>query len=198
MKWVGLTGGIASGKSTVSNLIREFGIPVVCADTLSRQATELNSPSYQQIVQHFGHDILADDLSIDRKKLGKIAFANPAELRFIENVVHPVIRASAIAARTKLELEGCELAVYDVPLLFEMKLESQFDNIIVVYCSREIQIERLAKRNGFTKAEALQRLNQQVSTEYALSKATHRIKNDGSLEWLEEQARRIIGSFCHA
>lgn len=195
MDWVGLTGGIASGKSTVANLFRKEGIPVVDADELARAALSPGTDCYQKVVSHFGTAALDADGVLDRRKLGDLVFSNPDELRFLESQIHPFVQEQAVAARGRFRNEGHLFAVYDVPLLFEKKLESQFDRILVVGCSQNTQIERLKTRSHLTEEQARLRLQNQLDLEFKMAHATDLIWNEGSLPDLELQVKNLIQKY---
>lgn len=180
MKWIGLTGGIASGKSTVSEILKTLGVPVVDADKLAHQALKVNQ---DLIVQYFGSDILGDDGRIDRKLLGARIFTNPKNKEKLEAIVHPYVQKKAAEKRSLLE-NGSDAAwaVYDIPLLFEKNREEDYDRIVVVYCKLEQQKQRLMARSELTEQEASDRLASQMSLDKKKMKADDVIDNTGSLE----------------
>jgi dephospho-CoA kinase len=192
MLWVGLTGGIASGKSTVSKLFKKSGIPVVDADELARRAVEKGTEPYQKVLSHFGPGVLSPDGSLDRRKLGAMVFSNPAELSFLESVIHPFVQEQVRESKKIFEGQGHSFAAYDVPLLFEKSLESQFDRIVVVGCTRQTQLDRMIRRDGLSREEALQRLSNQLDLEAKMKKASDVIWNEGTLQELELQVQNLI------
>ena len=181
MKWIGLTGGIASGKTTVSNRLKELGMPVVDADHLAHQAFRICAP---KIETYFGSDILDTAGNIDRKKLGARVFSNEKEKLALEAMLHPIVQEKVTEKKRLFEIADYSAAVYDVPLLFEKQLQSQFDHVLVVYAPVEISLERLMRRNNFTKEEALLRINNQIDIELKKSQADSVIKNTGDLDQL--------------
>lgn len=185
MLWIGLTGGIATGKSTVSRLLRERGFVVVDADILSREAIEKGSQGFSQVVRKFGAELLTPEGDIDRKKLGTVVFADRAKLAALEDIVHPRVRALAAEKRAALEAQGNFAAFYDVPLLFEKKMEAFFDRVVVVACRPEIQRQRLVSRDGFTPEEADRRLSAQIPIDEKVKLAPFVIRNDADLGALE-------------
>lgn len=189
-KHVGLTGGIACGKSTVARLLAEkYGAVVIDADQLAREVVEPGKPAYRQIVDHFGQKVLKPDNTIDRKRLAALVFADPVERARLEAMVHPRVRELArnkVAALAALgAAQRPRLVVEVVPLLFEVGLEPEFDEIWVVKCDREQQIQRLMERDHIDREEAIARLNAQWPLEKKIERADRVIDNSGSLSDLE-------------
>ena len=189
---IGLTGGIASGKSTVSKMLGELGLPIVDADIIARQVVERGEDAYQKIVKQFGEDILTDEGNIDRKKLGAIIFANSEKRKLLNEIVHPAVRAEMKRQIDKHSSEGHERIVLDIPLLFESNLQSMVDKIIVVYIPKELQLQRLMKRDGSTEEEALQRIQSQMPIEEKKSLADAVLHNSGSIEETKEQLIQLF------
>ena len=187
MEWIGLTGGIATGKSTVAQVLKAQGCVVVDADQLARQAVAKNSEGFKQVVKTFGTKVLNSEGDLDRSRLGKLVFSDPNYREKLEKIIHPIVRHLALAEKARLESQGVERAFYDVPLLFEKNLESLFDQVLLVYAPEKLQIERMRARDGFSEPEARKRLAAQVPIEEKRSRATQVIDNSGSLEELEAQ-----------
>lgn len=191
---IGLTGSIASGKSTISLMFDDFHIPVIDADKVSRQVVRPGKKAYRQIVEYFGIDILRDNQTIDRKKLGQIVFNNKEELTVLNGIVHPEIRKEMIAERNAYKKSKVKAVVLDIPLLFENNLTSLVDTTLLVYVSEETQLQRLMKREGFSKKEAKNRINLQMSLEEKRNLADYIINNDGtkfdSYQQLEDLLRK--------
>lgn len=162
MKWIGLTGGIATGKSTVKNSLQVLNIPVIDADLISHEITQVGGPGYQSIVSHFGHDILNSDQSLNRKKLGDIVFYDGQKLLQLEQILHPLIQAEVQSRKSKYQAQGEAICFYDVPLLFEKNLAAQFDQIVLVYAPLTTQVDRIMLRNNLTHTQALARINAQL------------------------------------
>src|SRR5688572_21949397 len=141
MKWIGLTGGIGSGKSTVAKALRSKAFTVIDADEMARRAVEPKSQGLDEIVQAFGQKILKPDGSLDRKSLGMMVFSDPSQLEKLEKIIHPHIQALVKAERARLSGKG-GLLFYDIPLLYEKSMESQFDSVVVVDCPLELRIQR--------------------------------------------------------
>ncbi|MCM2359464.1 MAG: dephospho-CoA kinase [Geobacteraceae bacterium] len=191
MRVIGLTGGIASGKSTVAGILEKLGAKVVDADQLSREAVMPCNPAYHAIVAAFGAGILNPDRTIDRKELGKIVFADPEARKRLEEITHPAIRALAEEMLEELRRGGAGIAFYMAPLLIESGGTSRVDEVWVVYADRETQIERLVGRDLISRAEALQRLAAQMPMEEKKRHGRVVIDNRGTPEELEQQVRKI-------
>ena len=194
MKWIGLTGGIATGKSTVSQMLRALDYEVVDADLLARKVVEPGSQGLHEVARIFGPSVLRADGLLDRSQLGRLIFSDEKKRDQLEMIIHPKVRQLAQQERTRLELEGHELAFYDVPLLFEKKMENIFDGVVLVYCPVDIQLERLVKREGCTEKEAHQRLASQLPIEQKLTRAQWVISNIGSLVQLRQEVHRFLES----
>lgn len=159
---IGLTGGIASGKSTVSNMIKDLGITVIDADVEARLAVEKGKKAYHEIISHFGPEILQSDGTIDRGKLGSIVFHDSEKRLLLNSIVHPAVREQMLTKKIDAEARGEHLIVLDIPLLFESKLTYMVDKTLLVYVDEETQLRRLMERNNFTEQEAKARINSQM------------------------------------
>lgn len=177
---IGLTGSIATGKSTVSLMFDDFNIPVIDADKISRDVVKPGMEAYKKIVNHFGEDVLRKDNTIDRAKLGDIIFSNENKRKQLNNIIHPAIRKEMIRQRDLLIEENVNCVVLDIPLLFESKLTHFVDKTVVVYVDEDVQLERLIKRNNYTKEEALKRIQSQMSVKKKAQLADEVIDNNGS------------------
>ncbi|CQR48102.1 Dephospho-CoA kinase [Paraliobacillus sp. PM-2] len=191
-KIIGLTGGIASGKSTVSNMLRKRGIPIIDADRIAKEAVEPNQKAYRQIVATFGASILQKDGQLDRKKLGNIVFANECKRQQLNEIVHPQVRKVMLDKRDQLIKQKQPIIVLDIPLLFESNLEDLVDLVIVVYSHPDIQLERLMKRNQLSREEAQKRIHSQLSIRKKAELADLVIDNNGSIEDTKEQCEKIM------
>lgn len=192
MHWIGLTGGIASGKSTVAYLLRNRGFPVVDADEISRHLTAQHGAGLKSIVRYFGSDMVSNQGDLDRKKLGAMVFSDPKKLAVLENILHPMVQAEVLEKRKAFASEGHRFAFYDVPLLFEKKLEPQFDAIVVVTADLETQKQRIKARNNLSDVEIIERLSAQLPMSEKEIKADFVIKNHGSMQDLETQVDELI------
>lgn len=163
MLLVGLTGGVAVGKSTVARAFRDCGAHVIDADLLARQVVEPGKPAWRDIVRTFGRDILRPDRSIDRAALGAIVFRNPVQLKQLGEIVHPrVAREQAQLTRAIAKQDPKAVIIYDAPVLIEANAHRRMDRLLVVTADRETQITRLRARNGLSRAEALRRIRSQL------------------------------------
>jgi len=192
VRLVGLTGGIASGKSTFSALLRERGVPVIDADALSRAVVAPGSPTLARIAEAFGPEVLLPDGSLDRRGLGARVFADPGERRRLEAITHPAIRDAMIEEVSRLAGSGHDLAFYDVPLLYEVGLEGLVDSVVVVWTPRAVQLERLARRDALAPAEAEARLGAQLPLDEKAGRADFVVENLGPPEALAGKADRLL------
>jgi len=183
VKIVGVTGGIAVGKSTVAGFLAERGAVVIDADEIARQVV-LEPEVHQRIVARFGGDVLRADGSVDRRKLAEVVFSDPRKLKVLNEIVHPPVIGMVKKRVEELKESLCEgVVVLDVPLLVETDLLSLADLVVVVTASEESQLERL-KRRGLSVCEAESRISAQISQEERLRYADYVIENDGTLEAL--------------
>jgi dephospho-CoA kinase len=189
---IGLTGGIASGKSTVAKLLTERGAILIDLDGIAREVVNPGQPSLFRIAQRFGQAVLQEDGSLNRKKLGDIVFADPSERKALEQIIHPAIRAVMKERMAYYEsIAPHKLIVVDVPLLFESGLESYFEQIMVVYVPRKMQLQRLMERSRLTVEEAERRLTAQMDIEDKKSRADILIDNSSSIAITERQIERF-------
>jgi dephospho-CoA kinase len=189
---IGLTGGIASGKSTVSKMLKDLSIPVIDADQEARLAVEKGEEAYSAIVDYFGKEIIKEDESIDRAKLGEIVFRNEEKRSVLNRIVHPAVREKMLQKKERYKEEGHSYIVLDIPLLFESQLTSMVDKVIVVYVDEAIQLERLKKRNEFSDAEAQARITSQMPLTEKLKLADAIINNNGTVEETRKQLDFIL------
>src|SRR5690625_358053 len=189
---IGLTGSIASGKSTVSAMVKELHIPVVDADKLARDVVEPGEDAYGDVVHAFGEEILLADRTIDRKKLGEIIFSHVEKREQLNSIVHPAIRKAMLQERDEYVENGANGDVEDNPLLFESKLTHFVDKTIVVYVEESVQLDRLMKRDAYSEVEANQRIKSQISMKEKASLADAVIDNKGSLDENHEQLTQIL------
>jgi dephospho-CoA kinase len=165
MRIIGLTGGIASGKSSVAKIMEKLGAVVIDADRLAREVVEPGEPAYESIVAEFGEGVLNPDKTINRQALGRIIFSDPDLRRLLERITHPAIALLAERKLAALREEGVGVVVYMAPLLIEAGVSSRVDEIWVVYADRKTQIARLMERDGMSREEALKRLAAQMPME---------------------------------
>ncbi|TMN21144.1 dephospho-CoA kinase [Lentibacillus cibarius] len=189
---IGLTGSIASGKSTVSLMFDDYQIPVIDADKISREVVMPGETAYEQIVEMFGESILRDDKTIDRKKLGDIVFADEKKRKQLNSVVHPAVRERMLKKRDAKAASGEKCVVLDIPLLFESKLTHLVDKTVVVYVDEEVQLERLMNRDGYSEKEAYQRIHAQMPVKEKAALADAVINNNGTKQASYQQLESLL------
>ena len=192
MKWIGLTGGIASGKSSVTKILRDLSYNVIDADAIAVEVVQTGTPGLKSVVQEFGLGILKADKSLDRRKLGQLVFGHPEQLAKLNALIHPLVKARTHELREEVERRGAMVAFYDVPLLFENKMEKDFDIVVVVNATPELQTSRLRSRNQLSEAEIQRRLSSQIPLSDKAKRAQFVIQNDGDLKKLESEVSRLI------
>ena len=192
MKLVGLTGGIASGKSTVAKILQSLGAAIVNADDLAREVVEPGHEAWKEIVASFGADILQSDQTLDRQKLRTLIFNQPEARKRLESIIHPRVRALAEERIRQYAAAGYPVAIYEVPLLFEGNLQEWLRPVILVACDVETQTARLQNRDHLTAADAEKHIAAQMSLKDKRRLADYVIENNGSLEDLERQTRQIL------
>lgn len=192
MRRIGLTGGIASGKSTVSTWLREAGVPVLDSDTLARQAVAPHSPGLAEVVAQFGETLLLPDRSLNREALGALVFRDAEARARLNAIVHPRVRALTEEALQRLEAAGETRVVLDIPLLYEVRDPTEFETVVVVYVDAATQLQRLMKRNSLSEADARARINSQLSLEIKKARAGVVIDNGGSFEETRRQVEVLL------
>lgn len=189
---IGLTGSIGTGKSTVSQMLKEHNIPVIDADVIAREVVKPGEPAYNQIVDAFGEEILLPGGEIDRKKLGEIVFGEEKKRKQLNGIVHPAVRERMLADRDRLADQKENVIVLDIPLLYESGLTHFVEKVIVVYVTEETQLKRLRERDGTSKEEALRRINSQLSIEEKSRMADKIIDNNGTLQETKQQVEQLL------
>lgn len=196
MKWIGITGGIATGKSTVTQRLRTLGYDVLDADEVSHQVTSPASDgrvsALPQIFQTFGEVIKNPDGSLNRKALGALVFGHDEQRKKLEAIIHPLVRAQVAAEKSQLAKMNKAVAFYDVPLLYEKQMEKDFDAVILVSTSPQIQLERLKQRNSLSEAEALVRVQSQMPLKEKESRTPYVIHNNKDLAFLNSEIDRVL------
>lgn len=192
---IGLTGSIASGKSTVSKMLKKKGFPIVDADEIARFVVEPGSSVLQEISHVFGQGILREDGSLNREKLGERIFANVEERQKLNGIIHPAIRQEMLRQKEQWISTGSNTVIMDIPLLFESKLQSFVDKIIVVSVTPEIQKERLIARNVLSEEEADARIRSQLPIEEKELRADAVLRNNGSVEETESQLTEVLSKW---
>lgn len=186
---VGLTGGIASGKSTVSEILAELGAVIIDGDKLAREVVERGTPGLAQVVEAFGPEILTPEGDLDRPKLGRIVFNDAAQRSVLEGIVHPLVFERYAALEAAAAADG--VVVHDIPLLAETGRADTFDAVVVVETPVEVQVERMLRDRGWTREDAESRIAAQASAEQRRAIATHLIVNDGSLADLRARVEEV-------
>ncbi|EIL9528773.1 dephospho-CoA kinase [Listeria monocytogenes] len=194
-KTIGLTGSVATGKSTVSNVIQQAGIPLVDADIAARKVVEPGTEGLKEIVAYFGEEILLADGTLNRAKLGEIIFKDKEKREKLNEITHPRVKDYMLEARERFFRAGEELVFFDIPLLFESHLESLVDQIVVVWTTPETELKRLMERNNLTKEDALRRIESQMGIDEKARKADFVIDNNESLEKTQKQVYTFIERF---
>lgn len=189
---VGLTGSIAVGKSFVCNVFRELGCYVIDADQTSRDVVEPNTPGLAQIVEEFGSNVLNDDGTLDRKKLGAIIFGDEAKRQLLNSIVHPLIKQRQNEWLTEIEKKDPDaIAIVDAALMIESGGYKRFDKLIVVWCDPDIQLQRLLKRDGMSLDDAKARISSQMPQDEKRSYADLEIDTSGTMEQTRERTLAI-------
>lgn len=189
---IGLTGGIASGKSTVSNLLKEAGAFIVDTDKIAHDIVNPGESAWQEITRLFGTAILRPDGTIDRRALGDIVFKNDDERLKLEAITHPRIKAEALAQAAGAEAAGYQIIVLDVPLLLEVGWQHMVDRVWVVYVDAVTQIERLMLRNNLSRQQAIDRLNAQMPLAEKLQYADTVIDNSKDVACTARQVQAAL------
>ena len=193
MKVVGLTGGIASGKSTVKKFLQELGILVLDTDELAHEQLLKGSGAWHDIVSNFGEEILQENGDVDRNKLGDIIFADNEKRKILEGIVHPLIKKIVQERLLAAEKKLSKLVCVDIPLLFEVGWQDLVDEIWVVYVTKAVQLARLIKRNALDEKTALRRIEKQLPMEEKCRKADFVIDNMGTFADTHRRVKELVG-----
>jgi len=192
MTVIGLTGGIASGKSTVARMLAARGAEIIDADLLARQAVEPGRAAFEAVVATFGEQMVAADGQLDRERLGALVFADPERRRQLEALIHPFVRRESERRQAEIARQRPEALIFlDVPLLFESGMDRGLAEIVVVYVPRQIQLARLMARDGLSDAAARARLDAQMDLAEKRRRATRVIDNSGSRAETRRQVERL-------
>jgi len=188
---IALTGGIATGKSYVAGKFKDAGVPIVDADVLSRDVVAPGTSGLAAVRKRFGPDAVRRDGTMDRVRMAQIIFKDKRARLDLEAIIHPAVQKAIDEFFASLP-KRTPFAVADIPLLFETGRDKQFDQVIVVACPRELQLERLMVRNKLTKEDAERRLSAQLPIEQKVVKATHVIRTEKSFEETDQQVADVI------
>lgn len=189
---IGLTGSIASGKSTVSKMLQEKGYPIVDADIVAREVVEPGTETLAKIEALFGPEVIREDGSMNREKVGALIFSDPAKRKQLNDIIHPAIRAEMLRQKNEFIAEGHNTVIMDIPLLFESKLQHFVDKILVVSVTEENQLSRLMERNGLSEKDARARIASQLPMFVKEEGADAVIYNNGSVEQAAHQLDKIL------
>jgi dephospho-CoA kinase len=190
---IGLTGGIGSGKSSVAEMFQDEGAYIIDFDYLARVVVEPDMPAWRDIVDYFGQEILSPDRTLNRSKLAEIVFSSAQSRKALEGFIHPRIFEKRDTLLKDIKTKDPKaIVIVDVPLLFELSLNKNFGKIILVYVSRDVQIERAIKRDALLKEEVEKRLKAQINIEKKKLLSDYIINNEGSLKNTRDQVRKVI------
>jgi dephospho-CoA kinase len=187
---VGLTGGVASGKSAVAAILRDLGAVVIDADVLAREIVEPGTPGLEAVVAEFGPEVLTPDGHLDRARMGAVVFADPGRRAALEAIIHPLLRARAAGIQDAAP--AGVLVVHDIPLLVETGQAGEFDAVLVVDVPEAVQLERAMRDRGWNEADARSRIAAQARRPERLAAATHVIDNTGTLEDLRRRVTEVF------
>ena len=186
---VGLTGGVASGKSTVSAILAELGAVVIDADLIAREVVARGTPGLEAVVAEFGPELLTPDGDLDRPAMGALVFGDPDARKRLEAIIHPLVHRRS--AQLEAQAGDGAVVVHDIPLLAEVGRAGSFDAVLVVDAPAELQLARMVEDRGWTRADAEARIAAQATREDRLAIATHVVDNTGTLEELRAQVEQI-------
>ncbi|WP_419958707.1 dephospho-CoA kinase [Psychrobacillus psychrotolerans] len=189
---IGLTGSIASGKSTVANMLSEMGFPIIDADLVARVVVEKGTTTLETIKEVFGTQVIHEDGTLNREELGALIFSDPSKRKQLNDIMHPAIREEMLVQRQQLVQQGHPVIIMDIPLLFESRLQSFVDKILVVTVTEQKQLERLMARNGFTHEEARLRIQSQLPLSVKEEGADAVIYNNETIEETKQQLQKIL------
>jgi dephospho-CoA kinase len=189
---IALTGGIATGKSDVRARFEALGVPTIDADALAREAVAPGTPGLAAVVSRFGRDVLDADGALDRQALAKIVFADPEARRALEAIVHPEVRRATERWFASLDPARDSFAIADIPLLYEVGRDRDFDTVIVAACTTETQLRRLMARDNLSESEARQRIGAQLPIEEKIRRADHVIHTNETYAETDRQVRDVL------
>jgi dephospho-CoA kinase len=191
MLLIGLTGNIASGKSTVARLLSERGATIIDADVLARRVVEPGMPAFDEIVRRWGRQVVSPDGSLDRDALRRLVFSRHEQLEELNEIVHPEVAAYRDRLVDEARQRGDRLVVQDIPLLFERGIVHQFDRIVLVDAPRPVRLERLMRERGLSETDAMDMITAQMPAELKRARADYLIENVGTVRELEERVSEV-------
>ena len=188
---IGITGGIASGKSNVCSVVKELGYPIISCDEITKQDYQIGGKIYNVVLERFGNEYLKDDNTIDRKKLGKLIFNNKSAKMLLDSITHPIIKEELLKEIEKYD-DG--LIFVEIPLLYEAKFDSICDKVICVFLSQKYQVERLMEREGIDEDYALAKIHSQMDLYMKKSLADYVINSKGNFDETRQQVIDVINN----
>ena len=191
MQRIALTGGMGTGKSHVRAVFAALGVPTIDADTLARDVVAHGTPGFDAVVAKFGRGILNADGDLDRRALGALVFADSGKRRDLEAILHPVVKSAIDQWFTTLDQSAQPFAIADIPLLYEVGLDKEYDAVIVTSCTRENQVRRIMARDNLDATEVQGRLDAQMPIEEKVKRATYVVDTNGSLVQTNAQVHRL-------
>ena len=192
MKIIGLTGGIATGKSTVAKMFSEAKIPLIDTDIIARDVLNKGTIGYQEVVEYFTEDILHNNKDLNRKRLAREIFTNSKKRQKLNSIVHPRVKEVVLDEIEKQKRQNKDIVVIDVPLLYESGFDDIVDDVVVVYITRQLQIERLMDRENITEEYATMKIEAQMSLEQKVEKAKYVIDNSSSILVTKKQFNVVL------
>jgi dephospho-CoA kinase len=191
MQRIALTGGMGTGKSHVRAVFAALGVPTIDADTLARDVVTHGTPGFDAVVAKFGRGILNADGDLDRRALGALVFADSGKRRDLEAILHPAIKGAIDQWFTTLDQSAQPFAIADIPLLYEVKLDKEYDAVIVTACTRENQVRRIMARDNLDASEVQHRLDAQMPIDEKVKRANYVIDTNGSLVQTNAQVHKL-------
>ncbi|TSB48026.1 dephospho-CoA kinase [Alkalicoccobacillus porphyridii] len=192
---IGLTGGIATGKSTVAEMLKEFGLPVVDADFIAKEVMQPEGAAFDEVISEFGSDIVQEDGTINRALLGQRIFSNEEERLKLNAIVHPKVRKEMRRAAVSYTAEGHAHVVLDIPLLYESNLFHMVDRVLLIYVSPAVQLQRLIKRDQSGEEQARARIAAQIPIDEKESRADGVISNDGTKAETRQELEQLLSQW---
>ena len=192
MKIIGLTGGIGTGKSTVAKMFSEAKIPLIDTDLIAKELLNKNLNGYQEVVEYFTEDILYNNKEINRKKLARIIYTNSKKREKLNSILHPKVKDTVLSEISRYNNLNYEIVVVDVPLLYESGFDSIVDDVIVVFTTKQLQMERLIDRDQITTEYAKLKIDAQTDIEEKVGRATYVIDNSSSILETKKQFNKIL------
>ena len=196
MRRIALTGGIATGKSHVRARFEDLGVPTIDSDVLAHQAVAPGSAGLAAVVARFGPDVLDSQGQLDRKRMANIVFSNPLARKTLEAIIHPEVQRETNAWFAGLDSRRHPFAIADIPLLYEVNRDRDFDAVIVVACDPQTQLQRVMARDALSEAEAQRRIRAQLPIEDKIRRADFVIHTGGSIEDTNRQVDRLAGQLA--